>query len=341
MRFTKIKLGKGSVTLEWMQDGEQNRKVSDGEAAPNFAMAMTALSGLIVSKCEVKGEVDAHTVSISYDDTTGNRTVVVSGTKKAQAGSFAISTPSLMEPGENAGAIKPRNLNPDWLKKVEDLCTQARLYLDGERAQTDAFGSSRATAAIKADQEQLDMEGTGGDAPTEAEQRHAPEADPGFGDPLPIVEPSTDDAPGKVEKPSERPSPVIDDVEGKQVEQHRKLAKANIQAEKGLTVKARDRLINYLLEGADADWIRGWSKSKVPTGHRPTVPADWELPVKAKEAPKGTPLSEGNLSMFSSGGWVLAIKHDVKLEELAGRVPSGSGGRFVKTDVEALVADRP
>lgn len=139
MRFTKIRYNK-KVELAWELDGESHSLACEQEPTPEFQQGVAAFEQLLRDTCGLPrgGELQVHTISISHNEETGSRNLVVSATRTVPAGSYSISTPSLHEKTDLGKASTQKNIPDHALTLLDKLDELAKAYVKGERAQVSA-----------------------------------------------------------------------------------------------------------------------------------------------------------------------------------------------------------
>lgn len=147
MSFTKIKLTKAEVLLEWVteegprrNDQHEHRFRSIEVPHPDFAAAMQAFVGPVLRLLELPamyGEgLTVTGLSLTHEDERGTGLVVTC--QKQLAGAQApliFNTPYLPEDGGEHGASLPSEM----LVALDEAISQAREFLNGKRAQGDLF----------------------------------------------------------------------------------------------------------------------------------------------------------------------------------------------------------
>lgn len=146
MDFAKIKYSKGSMTLEWADEGIVDTKrttlTSSDEPEKEFVDAMQALAPIVADLLELPKEYVAGLtiigVSLSYNETQGRGCVVTC--LKELAGFNAplvLNTPHLAEDAEH-GPTMPLRLS----QALGALCARAGRFKDGHRLQSDMFATA-------------------------------------------------------------------------------------------------------------------------------------------------------------------------------------------------------
>ena len=135
IRKIKHKDGKTEIHFEKPNGSGTEETVFKCEDAPRkgFLDALKALTNHMASICEMpddmKGMMEATSVSIS--DVKGQRSVIISGRVRCDAGTYAVSTPLCVQYEENTGQ---GNLFPDTSAKVVNkLLRHAEKYIEGDR----------------------------------------------------------------------------------------------------------------------------------------------------------------------------------------------------------------
>lgn len=141
MQFTKIRHKDTDTELKWSVPNEADRearelKSSDEPKRDSFLAAFEHLVPIVQRANGLTDEqaesLTVHTVSISRDP-HGKRRVVISGTMKAEAGSYAMSTPALREPSDLIDEGGPSMLLSTELERIDELCGEAKEYINGAR----------------------------------------------------------------------------------------------------------------------------------------------------------------------------------------------------------------
>lgn len=152
MGFTKIKLVRGQVALEWVTeegpkraDQHEHRVTSFELPHPSFVEAMQAFVQPCLELLELPEDYDegitVSGLSITYEDERGRGLVVTLQKKLAGAPSPLIfNTPYLPEQGGEHGMSLPHDL----LACLDEAEAAAGRFLQGERAQADLFSGKAA-----------------------------------------------------------------------------------------------------------------------------------------------------------------------------------------------------
>jgi hypothetical protein len=153
MRFRKIKYAKGKVTLEYelknkKNDWDQYSLACSDEPNPEFKEALNALGQDVITLCELPENYITRIlvtgVSLSYggEGETLGATIISQMTLHKSNVALNLNTPHKpIEPYSEGGDID-QCLSEDYVERLEDLITEAGVYVGGNRAQGELFGGS-------------------------------------------------------------------------------------------------------------------------------------------------------------------------------------------------------
>lgn len=143
MQISKIRHKDTETELAWSvpngQDREEASMKSEDAPEQGFVDALDALKDDLLAACDLpKGEkfrekLTLTTLSISRD-VHGTRGFILSGTVRADAGAYSISSPRLRAPADDSEG-GPATLSEKALARVEALIDQAVRYIKGARTQ--------------------------------------------------------------------------------------------------------------------------------------------------------------------------------------------------------------
>ena len=155
MRFKKIKVTAEKkifiVYERQMQSGnyDEYALTCSEEARPGFYTAMQALAPHVVDMCELPQDylerITVRGVSFSYGGADEVMGATISAGMKLN---YSYSSLNLNTPHKASGSYskndpdKMQLLSADCVKALNNLCGEAKLYLNGERAQMNLFGAA-------------------------------------------------------------------------------------------------------------------------------------------------------------------------------------------------------
>lgn len=148
MSFTKIKLAKGSVLLEWTDEGVSDTKKTSlnsfDEPEKEFTEAMQALAPIACKLLELPPSyTDGMTVlgvALTYNETQGRGCVITCSKSLENFNApLLLNTPHLAEDAEY-GPIAPTEL----VRAIDELEMRAQRFRQGMRLQADIFSDEEA-----------------------------------------------------------------------------------------------------------------------------------------------------------------------------------------------------
>jgi len=149
MRITKIKYLKEQTIIEWQTQAGEGKWASQSiqspdEPNPDFKKVLNKLKSDLISILEVesldKTLIKVTGVSLAYKGEDDTMHAVITGRKslKNSEGGINLNTPQKAIENTTGEPTASENiLSEKCVKIIKDLISEAKLYIEGERIQTD------------------------------------------------------------------------------------------------------------------------------------------------------------------------------------------------------------